>query len=51
MKLSDKIWITRKSRIEASTRLEQNDFLAQVVINYYSVFIVIVSIWDLYDPQ
>ncbi len=51
MRLSDKIWYTRKSRIESATRLNNNDLISQILINYYSVFIVSISIWDLYDKS
>lgn len=51
MNISQKIWITRKARIEAATRLERNDLLSQIYINYYSVFIVALSIWDLYKTD
>lgn len=47
--LLNKIWLTRKARIKAAERLERFDFLAQILVNYYTLFIVALSIWTLYD--
>ncbi|MEJ8305012.1 SLATT domain-containing protein, partial [Saccharibacillus sacchari] len=47
--LSNKIWITRKSRIRAEDRLRKNDFLTQILVNYYTLIVVGLSIWTLYD--
>lgn len=44
--LSQKIWITRKSRIEAATRLEWNAYWSSFLIPYYSLFLVIVAAID-----
>lgn len=49
--LSNKIWITRKARINAEERLEKFDFLTQMLINYYTLVIVGLSIWTLYDES
>lgn len=49
--LSDKIWITRKARIEASERLLRNDFHSHLLINYYALFVVIISVYDLNDTN
>ena len=49
--LQDKIWITRKSRIEASERLLNINFHSHLLINYYATFVVIISVYDLYDKQ
>ncbi len=44
--LAEKIWITRKSRIEAATRLEWNAFWSMLLIPYFSLLLVIVSAVD-----
>ncbi|MBV6512650.1 MAG: hypothetical protein FMNOHCHN_02159 [Ignavibacteriaceae bacterium] len=51
MKLSEKIWLTRKCRIQASTRLERFDLNSKIIINYYSLFIVILSLYSLVKPD
>jgi len=47
MKLSDKIWITRKARINAELRFNKSDRIAKVLITYYSSFLVICSVLNL----
>lgn len=49
--LQDKIWITRKSRIEASERLLRNDFHSHLIVNYYALYVVIISVYDLNSTQ
>lgn len=49
--LQNKIWITRKSRIEASERLLRNDFHSHIIINLYATFVLIISIYDLYSTK
>lgn len=46
-KSSDNVWKTQKSRINTSERLKNNDFISQILITYYSLFLVIVSLVDL----
>jgi len=50
-RLQDKIWVTRKSRIEASERLLRNDLHSHLLINYYALFVVIIAVYDLYDNK
>ncbi|OME52813.1 MULTISPECIES: SLATT domain-containing protein [Paenibacillus] len=50
-RLSDKIWVTRKARINAEERLKEFDLLTQILINYYTLVIVGLSIWTLYDAS
>jgi len=45
------IWITRKSRIEASERLINKHNLYQLLIVYYSIVVVSLSIWDIHSTQ
>ncbi len=47
MAFSDNIWITRKSRINASERLNSNDFWSQLLIAYYSICLIILTIIDM----
>ncbi|MFC5469284.1 SLATT domain-containing protein [Cohnella suwonensis] len=49
--LLNKVWLTRKARIKAEERLEQYDFLAQILLNYYTLVITGLSIWCLYDSS
>ncbi|MCT4543244.1 MAG: SLATT domain-containing protein [Vallitalea sp.] len=45
--LKRRIWITKKSRIEASERLKKKNDLYQWVSVYYSIVIVMLSIWNI----
>ncbi len=47
MKLSDKIWITRKARINTERRLNRLDCLSKILVTYYSSFLVICSVINL----
>ncbi len=51
MKLSDRIWITRKSRIESESRLKRNELLSQILIVYFSVCNIIFVILDIKDTN
>lgn len=45
--LTRKVWITRKSRIEASERVRNKYNLYKGLQVYYSIFIVVYSIWNI----
>lgn len=45
--LSNKIWITRKCRINTSDRLIITNKVTQFLINYYTLMILSISIWSL----
>ncbi|MFA1822981.1 SLATT domain-containing protein [Virgibacillus oceani] len=45
--LSNKVWITRKCRINTSDRLVFTSKVIQVLINYYTLMILSISIWSL----
>lgn len=47
-KLSNNIWITRKCRILASERLANYDLISQILVNYYAIYLVALSVCDLY---
>jgi len=49
MNLKDKLWKTRKSRINASDRLKFNDLVSQMLLAYYSFFIITVTILGIKD--
>jgi hypothetical protein len=49
--LSKNIWVTRKCRILASERLANYDLIAQIIVNYYAIFLVALAIWDLYEEN
>jgi hypothetical protein len=48
-RLSDKIWITRKCRINSSERLILTNRIAQFLINYFTLVVLSISIWTLYS--
>ncbi len=48
--LSDKIWITRKSRIYTEQRLLQKNLISQILIIFYSSLLVFLTIWNLKYP-
>lgn len=47
MSLSDCVWWTKKSRTQAEKRLLSNDFYSQVILLWYSIFLVFYSIYGL----
>jgi len=46
--LSNKIWITRKCRINTSERLIFLNVISQLFLNYFTLVILSISIWTLY---
>ena len=51
MNLSDKIWITRKTRIFTEKRLQKNAILSEVFIIVFSLLMVFLSIWNYIHPN
>ncbi|HFF9831137.1 SLATT domain-containing protein [Serratia marcescens] len=51
MSLADRVWWTKKTRTQAEKRLLSNDFYSQVILLWYSVFLVFVSIYELKDAS
>jgi len=51
MNLSDKIWVTRKSRIFTEKRLKQNALLSELFIIVFSLLMVFFSIWNYIHPN
>ncbi len=49
--LKNKIWITRKCRINASQRLKLVDLVSKLLISYFTIVILSFSIWVLYNPN
>lgn len=49
--LSDKIWITRKSRIYAEKRLIKANTISNILIVWYSSILVFLTIWNLQFPN
>ena len=49
--LSDKIWVTRKVRINTEKRLLKNAFLSHVLMIVYSSILVFSAIWNLIHPN
>ncbi|WP_136603822.1 SLATT domain-containing protein [Paenibacillus dokdonensis] len=46
-RLSNRIWITKKSRMESEARLKKNNTLANTLVAYYTFFVLGFSIWSL----
>jgi amino acid permease len=49
--LSEKIWITRKARINTERRLLRKNTISQVLMIYYSTILVLVSLLSLIYPN
>lgn len=49
--LSDRIWVTRKARINTERRLLRNSLLSEILLAYYSLFVVVLSIWNFTRPN
>ncbi|MEK3698217.1 SLATT domain-containing protein [Paenibacillus sp. FSL R10-2199] len=45
--LKDKLWITKKSRMESEARMKKNANLSTTIIAYYTFFVLSFSIWAL----
>jgi hypothetical protein len=43
----DRVWITKKARMEAEARMNRNNFLSQILVNYYTFGVLAFSIWTL----
>lgn len=50
-KLSEKIWLTRVSRIETERRLLANLFHAELILVWYALFSVGISIYSLNEKN
>lgn len=49
--LNERIWKTKKARIEAEARANRNDLIANILTNYYTFIVLAFSIWALIlDP-
>ncbi|MDA3779713.1 MAG: SLATT domain-containing protein [Bacteroidales bacterium] len=51
MKLSDKIWITRKTRINTEKRLKRYALISEVIMIIFSLVMVYLSIWNFVDQN
>ncbi|MGG1520208.1 SLATT domain-containing protein [Paenibacillus oryzisoli] len=50
--LNERVWKTKKTRIEAESRLKLNNVLSDIIINYYTFALLAFSIWSLVlDPN
>ncbi len=49
--LSDRIWITRKARINTEKRLQSSSFLSEALMTSYSLLLVALSIWNFAKPD
>lgn len=46
-KLKDRLWITKKSRMESEARMRKNATISNVLVSYYTFFVLGFSIWAL----
>lgn len=44
---NNKLWFTKKSRMEAESRVLRNDRISNIIINYYNLLVLSVSIYTL----
>lgn len=44
---NERIWKTKKARMEAEARLKSNHLISNILINYYTFFVLGFSIWSL----
>lgn len=49
--LADRIFWSKKSRVQAEKRLRSNDLASQILLLWYSVFTVCISIFELTSPS
>jgi len=49
--LSDRIWWTKKARIKAEKRLLNFEFYSQLILLWYSFFLICASIYELKKPS
>lgn len=47
----NKVWITKKSRMNAEQRVNRNDLNTQIIINYYTFWVLAASIWSLKEDN
>ncbi|MEC0106780.1 SLATT domain-containing protein [Paenibacillus taichungensis] len=48
----NRIWVTKKTRMESETRLKRNHIVSNIIINYYTFAVLAFSIWSLVlDPE
>ncbi|GGJ64457.1 SLATT domain-containing protein [Virgibacillus salexigens] len=43
----NRIWVTKKARMEAEARMNRNDIFTQLLVNYYTFVVLAFSIWTL----
>lgn len=49
---NNRIWMTKKTRMESEARLKRNHILSNIIINYYTFAVLAFSIWSLVlDPE
>ncbi|WP_066173577.1 SLATT domain-containing protein [Bacillus marinisedimentorum] len=45
--MNDRVWITKKARMEAEARMNRNHLFTQLLVNYYTFVVLGFSIWTL----
>ena len=43
----NKVWMTKKSRMESEARMKKNDFISQIAITYYTFLAMVVSVYGI----
>lgn len=51
MKLSDRIWLTKKCRMESESRFNRYDSFSKYLITYYSSFILVLSLYSVIENK
>lgn len=49
--MNDRVWVTKKARMEAESRMNRNNLRAQILVNYYTFWVLSFSIWTLVSQE
>ncbi|SEH94663.1 hypothetical protein SAMN05192559_1063 [Halobacillus karajensis] len=47
----NRVWVTKKTRMEAEARMNTNHLFSLVIVNYYTMFVLSFSIWSLVNKE
>jgi SMODS and SLOG-associating 2TM effector domain family 5 len=45
--INNRVWVTKKARMEAEARMNRNNFFMTLLVNYYTFIVLAFSIWTL----
>ncbi|CAK8583847.1 hypothetical protein BMEGG_06105 [Priestia megaterium] len=43
----NKVWVTKKTRMESEARMNKNNIFSLIIVNYYTLIVLSLSIWGL----